>query len=295
MAETHGIDLRTVKGTGLMGRVTREDMEAHLARRAAPAAAPAAAAPAPAPLAPPLPAQPADARNRIEPMSRMRKIISDNMVLSKRTSPHVYTVFEIDMTRVARLRVQHRAAFEAAYGTKLSFTPFVMAAVAKALRAFPIVNASVEGEAIVYRQDIHLGVAVSLEWGLVVPVVRNADQMNLGGLARHLNDLAERARNKQLKPDELQGGTFTITNPGVYGDVFGLPIINQPQVAILGMGGIAKRPVVVTSEDGTDAIAIRQMMFSSLGFDHRIIDGAVADQFMAVVKRELESGDFGLA
>ena len=227
-------------------------------------------------------------------MSRMRKLISENMLASKRTSAHVYTIFEIDMTRVANLRRQHKLTFEEAYGTKLSFMPFIMAAVAKALRAFPIVNASVDGDAIVYKQDIHLGVAVSLDWGLLVPVVRNADQMNLGGLARTLNDLAERARTKQLKPEEIQGGTFTLTNPGVYGDVFGLPIINQPQVAIQGIGGIVKRPVVVTAPDGSDSIAIRHMMFSSLSFDHRIIDGAVADQFMALVKRELETSAFGL-
>ncbi len=198
------------------------------------------------------------------------------------------------MTRVAGLRAHHKGTFEAAYGTKLSYLPFVLAAVAKALRAFPVMNASVDGDTIVYKQDIHLGVAVSLDWGLIVPVVRNADQMNLGGLARSLNDLADRARGKQLKPEEIQDGTFTITNPGVYGDVFGLPIINQPQVAILGMGAITKRPAVVTAQDGTDAIAVRQMMFSSLTFDHRIIDGAVADQFMALVKKELETSAFGL-
>ena len=198
------------------------------------------------------------------------------------------------MTQVANLRKKHKTAFEEAYGTKLSFMPFIMAAAAQALRAFPIVNASVEGDSIVYKQDIHLGVAVSLDWGLLVPVVRNADQMNLGGLARSLNDLAERARTKQLKPEEIQGGTFTLTNPGVYGDSFGLPIINQPQVAIQGIGGIVKRPVVITSPDGSDAIAIRHMMFSSLTFDHRVIDGSVADQFMALVKHELQTSAFGL-
>lgn len=298
MAEAHGIDLRNIPGTGHLGRVTKEDMETHLALRNAPRpSTPSQPAAGPvtgsaSALAPSTPSS--GERIRIEPMSRMRKLISDNMVVSKRTSPHVYTVFEIDMTRVANLRSAHKKAFEAAHGTRLSYLPFVMAAVAKALRAFPVVNASVDGDTILYKQDIQLGVAVSLDWGLIVPVVRNADQLNLGGLARNLNDLAERARGKQLKPEEIQGGTFTITNPGVYGDVFGLPIINQPQVAILGMGAITKRPMVITAPDGTDAIAIRQMMFSSLTFDHRIIDGAIADQFMALVKKELETATFGL-
>jgi 2-oxoglutarate dehydrogenase E2 component (dihydrolipoamide succinyltransferase) len=233
-------------------------------------------------------------RVKIEPMSRMRKIISENMTASKRTSAHVYTVFEIDMTRIVVMRQKHKKTFEDAHGTKLTFMPFILNAVAKALRAFPIVNASVDGDSIVYKQDVHLGVAVNLDWGLLVPVIRNADQLNLGGLARSLNDLAERARAKQIKPEEIQGGTFTITNPGVYGDVFGLPIINQPQVAILGIGGIVKRPAVITAPDGSDAIAIRHMMFSSLSFDHRIIDGATADQFMAFLKHELETSTFGL-
>jgi 2-oxoglutarate dehydrogenase E2 component (dihydrolipoamide succinyltransferase) len=233
-------------------------------------------------------------RVKVEPMSRMRKIIADNMVASQRTSAHVYTVFEIDMTHVAQLRNKHKQAFEAQFGTKLSFMPFVMMAACKALRAYPVANTSIDGDNVVYKQDINLGIAVSLDWGLIVPVVKNADMMNLGGLARSLNDLAERARNKQLKPDEISGGTFTITNPGVYGDTFGLPIINQPQVAIQGVGAIVKRPVVITGPDGTDFIAIRQIMFSSLGFDHRIIDGAAGDLFMAFVKKELETSTFGL-
>lgn len=303
MAEEHGIDLSTVKGSGQQGRVTKSDMEAVLARRGTPSAPSPAVTPAsaPPPSSPAMPAPtplvlPAAGGERVtaEPMSRMRKIISDNMVASKRTSAHVYTVFEIDMSRIAAMRQKHRAAFESAYGVKLSYLPFVLTAAAKALRAFPIVNASVDGDSILYKQDIHLGVAVSLDWGLIVPVIRHADQMNLGGLARAVNDLADRARSKQLKPDEIQGGTFTITNPGIYGDLFGLPIINQPQVAIQGMGAVVKRPVVITAADGTDAIAIRHMMLSSLTFDHRVIDGAVADQFMAFVKRELETSSFGL-
>ena len=314
MAKQHGVDLAKVQGTGQAGRVTKEDLEAFLSK------GPAAVAPAPvqsitptlpavhdpsaptmgitpALAIPPTPAAPAFApgeRVKIEPMSRMRKIIADGMVASKRTSAHVYTVFEIDMTRVAQLRNKHKQAFESQFGTKLSFMPFVMMAACKALRAYPVANASVDGDNIVYKQDINLGIAVSLDWGLIVPVVKNADMMNLGGLARSLNDLAERARSKQLKPDEISGGTFTITNPGVYGDTFGLPIINQPQVAIQGVGAIVKRPVVITGPDGTDFIAIRQMMFSSLGFDHRIIDGATGDLFMAFVKKELETSTFGL-
>ncbi|GLH72600.1 dihydrolipoamide acetyltransferase component of pyruvate dehydrogenase complex [Geothrix limicola] len=313
MAKQHGIDLAKVQGSGQAGRVTKEDLEAYLAKGPAPSA-PAAASIAPAlpavhdPSAPtmgltpalsvaPAPAMPAFAageRVKVEPMSRMRKIIADGMVASRRTSAHVYTVFEIDMTHVAQLRNKHKKAFEAQFGTKLSFMPFIMMAACKALRAYPVANASVDGDNIVYKQDINLGIAVSLDWGLIVPVVKNADMMNLGGLARSMNDLAERARSKQLKPDEISGGTFTITNPGVYGDTFGLPIINQPQVAIQGVGAIVKRPVVITGPDGTDFIAIRQMMFSSLGFDHRIIDGATGDLFMAFVKKELETSTFGL-
>ncbi len=310
MAKQHGIDLSRLTGTGQAGRVTREDMEAHLAAGSAPASLGLApilpvvhdpSAPTmgltPGLAVPPTPALPAFAageRVKVEAMSRMRKVIADNMVASRRTSAHVYTVFEIDMTHVSQLRNKHKQAFEAQFGTRLSFMPFVMMAACKALRAYPIVNASVDGDSIVYKQDINLGIAVSLDWGLIVPVVRNADMMNLGGLARSLNDLAERARNKQLKPDEISGGTFTLTNPGVYGDTFGLPIINQPQVAIQGVGAIVKRPVVITGPDGTDFIAIRQMMFSSLGFDHRIIDGAIGDLFMAFAKKELENSTFGL-
>jgi len=298
MAETEGVDLGSVKGSGLMGRVTKEDMEAHLAGRAAagaPAPSAKAAAPAPAPARPAAPpaAVPGE-RVRVEPMSRMRKLISDNMVASKHTSAHVYTVFEFDMSSVSRLRNRHRKAFEAAYGTRLSFMPFVLMAAAKALRAFPSLNASVDGDNIVYKLDINLGVAVSLDWGLIVPVIKRADQLNLAGLALALNDLAARARSKQLKPDEIQEGTFTVTNPGSFGETFGLPVINQPQVAIMGMGAVKKRAVVVTDAEGQDAIAIRETMFSGLSFDHRLVDGATADLFMAAVKKELETSSFGL-
>ncbi|MBS1766791.1 MAG: 2-oxo acid dehydrogenase subunit E2 [Acidobacteria bacterium] len=305
MAKQHGVDLKQLQGTGISGRVTKGDMEAYLAKGGAIAPSLAGAHDPSAPTmgiaaaiaVPPAPAMPAFApgeRVKIEPMSRMRKIIADNMVASKRVSPHVYTVFEIDMTNVSRLRAKHKKGFEEQYGTKLSFMPFIMMAATKALRAYPEVNASIDGDNIVYKQDINLGIAVSLDWGLIVPVLKGADMMNLGGLARGLNDLADRARSKKLKPDETSGSTFTITNPGVYGDTFGLPIINQPNVAIQGVGNIVKRPVVVTGPDGTDFIAIRQIMFSSLGFDHRLVDGATADLFMSVVKKELETSTFGL-
>lgn len=312
MAKQHGVDLKQVQGTGISGRVTKTDMETFLAKGGAPAPGASSVAPILAgvhdPSAPtmgltpsisiaPAPSMPAFApgeRVKVEAMTRMRKIIADNMVASKRVSPHVYTVFEIDMTNVARLRAKHKKAFEDQFGTKLSFMPFIMMAACKALRTYPTVNASIDGENIVYKQDINLGVAVSLDWGLIVPVLKGADMMNLGGLARGLNDLAERARSKKLKPDETSGSTFTITNPGVYGDTFGLPIINQPNVAIQGVGNIVKRPVVVTGPDGTDFIAIRQIMFSSLGFDHRLVDGATADLFMSVIKKEIEGSTFGL-
>ena len=305
MAKQHGVDLKQVQGTGISGRVTKGDMETYLAKGGAIAPAMAGTHDPSAPTmgiaaaiaVPPAPAMPAFApgeRVKVEPMTRMRKIIADNMVASKRISPHVYTVFEIDMTNVARLRGKHKKAFEEQYGTKLSFMPFIMMAACKALRAYPEVNASVDGDNIVYKQDINLGIAVSLDWGLIVPVLKGADMMNLGGLARGLNDLADRARSKKLKPDETSGSTFTITNPGVYGDTFGLPIINQPNVAIQGVGNIVKRPVVVTGPDGTDFIAIRQIMFSSLGFDHRLVDGATGDLFMSVIKKELETSTFGL-
>jgi 2-oxoglutarate dehydrogenase E2 component (dihydrolipoamide succinyltransferase) len=297
MAEEQGIDLATVKGSGLMGRVTKEDMEAHLAGRPAAAAPAPTPAPAPAPTLAPAPARPAAAtgdRVRVEPMSRMRKLISDNMINSKHTSAHVYTVFEMDMSNVSRLRNRHRREFEQAYGTKLSFMPFALMAAAKALRAFPVVNASLDGDNILYKLDINMGVAVSLDWGLIVPVIKNADQLNLAGLARALGDLAGRARSKQLKPDEIQDGTFTITNPGSFGETFGLPVINQPQVAIMGMGAVKKRAVVITDAGGQDAIAIRETMFSGLSFDHRLIDGATADKFMAAVQKELETSTFGL-
>jgi len=230
----------------------------------------------------------------VEQMSVMRKKIADHMVLSRRTSAHVTTVYEIDMTRITKLRDQHRDSFLERTGTKLTYMPFIFQAVNNALRKFPIFNAQVSGDQIIYKQDINLGMAVALDWGLIVPVIKRADDLSISGLARAANDLADRARTKQLKPDEVGGGTFTITNPGVFGGLFGTPIINQPQLAILGVGKIEKRPKVITTADGEDVIAIRSMAYFALSFDHRVIDGADAEKFLAYVKEQLEDGDFSV-
>ena len=288
IAAEHGIDPSSVPGTGAGGRVTKKDILDHIAKGAPPAAArAAAAAPSPAP-APSVSFSPG-ARVERQAMSAMRKKIAEHMIESRRTSAHVHSVFEVDMTRVVRLRASHKDLYEERHGTKLTITPFFVKAVCDGLRAWPVINASVEGDEIVYKKDLNIGIAVALDWGLIVPVVRNADELSLAGMAKRINDLAERARSKKLLPDEVQGGTFTITNPGIFGGVFGLPIINQPQVAILGLGGIEKRPVVVD-----DAIAIRSMMYMSMSYDHRIVDGAVADQFLAMVKRGLQEFDESL-
>src|SRR5271157_4351188 len=303
LAKENNVDLARVPGTGLGGRITKEDIEAfiakHGARQAQPAApakpsAPAVSAPAqPTPTAPPAtgPLAPVGAvtPGEIVPMSVMRKKIAEHMVLSKRTSAHVHGVFEMDVTRIVRLREKMKAKFEQATGNKLTFTPFFARAVVHGIRMWPIINSSVEGENIHYHASINLGIAVALDWGLIVPVVKNAEERSFVGLQRAISDLGERARTKKLKPEEVQGGTFTITNPGIFGAKFGMPIINQPQVAILGVGGIEKKPVVVTDKDGNDSIAIRSMMHLSIGYDHRVIDGAVADQFMAEVKKFLEN------
>jgi 2-oxoglutarate dehydrogenase E2 component (dihydrolipoamide succinyltransferase) len=216
------------------------------------------------------------------------------MVLSRRTSAHVTTVYEIDMTRIAKIREQHKDTFQERTGTKLTFMPFIFQAIVNALRKFPIFNAQVNGDQVIYKRDINLGMAVALDWGLIVPVIKRADDLSISGLARIANDLADRARSKQLKPDEVAGGTFTITNPGVFGGLFGTPIINQPQLAILGVGKIEKRAKVLTSTDGDDFIAIRSMAYFALSFDHRVIDGADAERFLAYVKELLEGGDFAL-
>jgi len=300
MARENNIDLRQVRGTGAGGRITKQDVEAYLASRggAAPAPAPASAMPAPPPPAPavarPAPAAPEaaplprvdPAKTRVEPMTIMRSKIAEHMVMSKRTSAHVTTVHRVDMTKVARLRDKSKGDFQQRYGFGLTFLPFVARAATEALRTFPIVNASIEGNNIIYHNEINLGIAVAMEGGsgLIVPVIRQADEKNIVGLQRSIVDLAARARAKQLKPDEVQGGTFSITNFGSYGSLFATPVINQPQVAILGVGAVEKVPVVVD-----DAIGIRSMAYLALTFDHRLIDGAMADQFCAKVKAVLEN------
>jgi 2-oxoglutarate dehydrogenase E2 component (dihydrolipoamide succinyltransferase) len=220
----------------------------------------------------------------------MRKLIAKHMIESRRTSAHVHSVFEVDMTRIAKLRKRHKPEYLERHGVNLTYMPFIIKATCDALKAWPIVNASVEGDEIIYKRELNIGIAVALEWGLIVPVIRNADESSIAGLARRSQDLGQRARTKRLNPDEVQGGTFTITNPGQFGGLYGLPIINQPQVAILGIGGIEKRPVVTDD----DAIAIRSMMYVAMSYDHRVVDGAVADQFLAVVKRSLEEFDESL-
>jgi pyruvate dehydrogenase E2 component (dihydrolipoamide acetyltransferase) len=303
IAREHGVNLEEIPGTGLGGRVTKDDILSFIEhRKGAPAAAPAVA-PAPAPItpapaiapaaapAPPTPAFAAGDRVTIEPMSNMRRRIAENMLNSRRVSAHVTTIFEVDFTNIARLRERMKKQFEAQNGAKLTFLPFVIKATIDALKALPVVNSSVEGENIVYKHDYNIGIAVALDWGLIVPVIKQADALSLTGLARASQDLANRARSKQLKPDEVSGGTFSITNFGLFGGYTAAPIINQPQVAILGLGGVHKRPWVIETEDG-DAIAIRHIAALSLSFDHRVIDGAVADQFLAHIKKTIETTDF---
>jgi 2-oxoglutarate dehydrogenase E2 component (dihydrolipoamide succinyltransferase) len=325
MAREFNIDLSQVKGTGAGGRITKQDVETYMSTQAArtyaappvapaarplqqqppPAPAPVAAQPAPVPVPtapppaaaapPPAPAsQPTPpapialseaAKTRVEPMSNMRQKIAEHMVNSKHTSAHVTTVHKVDMTKIAKLRAKSKDEFHSRNGFSLTFLPFVTAAAAEALRSFPLFNASIDGKNIVYYREINIGIAVALEGGLIVPVIRNADEKNVAGLQRAIVDLAARARSRQLKPDEVQGGTFSITNFGSFGSIFATPVINQPQVAILGVGAVEKLPVVV---DG-DAIAIRSQAHLALTFDHRLIDGALADQFCQKVKGVLES------
>jgi 2-oxoglutarate dehydrogenase E2 component (dihydrolipoamide succinyltransferase) len=293
MAAEHNLDLSAIPGTGLAGRVTKNDILSYLESGPAaeappapvptPAAAPAAgAAPAPA-HAPSVEAWPGD---RVEPWSRIRKLTAEHMVMSRRVSPHVNTIFEIDYTRVAQLRARQKKEY-ADRGVNLTYLAFIAKAVADGLRRHPTINAAVSGESTVLRRDINLGIAVALDWGLIVPVIKHADELSLIGIARAINDLGERARTKKLSPDDVQRGTFTITNPGVFGSVIGTPIINQPQAAILCVGTIEKQPAVITV-DGTDTLAIRTKGMLSLAFDHRIVDGADADRFMADVKRSLQ-------
>ena len=313
IAQENGVDIREMEGTGIYNRVTKNDILSFLENRkvAGPGAGAAAAAapretvqPAQVP-APerPTPAESAPAarapiavteRDEVVPMTKIRRITAENMTLSKSTSAHVTTVFQVDYTSVARLRERHKEAFLAKNGVKLTYLPFIFRAAIQALKEFPQVNASIDGENIVYHKDVHLGMAVALDWGLIVPVIRNADEKSILGLARAAQDLAERARSKRLKPEEIHGGTFTVTNPGVFGSLFGTPIIPQPQVAILGVGTIEKRPVVVVDENGNDALGIRTVGYLALSFDHRLIDGADADRFLATVKKTLEKGEFDL-
>jgi 2-oxoglutarate dehydrogenase E2 component (dihydrolipoamide succinyltransferase) len=283
IAAEHGIDIAAIEGTGISGRVTKRDVLGHLESGGG---APAGTAPAP-PISRPPAFQPGE-RTHIEPMTVMRQRIAEHMMMSKETSAHVTTVFEVDFTAIQALRARHKDQFLAKTGVNLNITAFIAQAAVDALRAFPIVNASLDGKNIVYKRDINLGIAVALDWGLIVPVIRNAEEKSLIGLARAISDLAARARQKKLNPDEVQDGTFTITNPGIFGSLFGTPIINQPQVAIMGVGAIVKRPMVVTAADGSDALAVRSMAYLNLSFDHRLLDGATADQFMAHVKREIE-------
>jgi 2-oxoglutarate dehydrogenase E2 component (dihydrolipoamide succinyltransferase) len=282
MAAEHGVDIAQLEGSGIHGRVTKTDMQAYLDRIEKVGVAPAPAGAAPAPSTPPAPVIAALAGDRVEPMSVMRLKIAEHMIHSRRTSAHVQTFWEVDVANLDAIRSSQGDEFLRRNGVKLSYTAFFAKATCDALKAHPIVNASISGTDVVYHGSVNLGIAVALDWGLIVPVIKNAGDMNLGGLAKSIADLAGRARSKKLSPDEVTGGTFTITNPGVYGGLFGAPIINQPQAAILGLGAIEKRPVVID-----DAIAIRPMCYMSLSFDHRLIDGAVAEQFMGALKSSL--------
>jgi pyruvate dehydrogenase E2 component (dihydrolipoamide acetyltransferase) len=284
IAKEHNVDISGIQGTGISGRVTKNDILGYL--ESGQTAKPAAGQPAQRP-APQGPAFRPGENVRIEPMSIMRKKIAEHMVLSAHTSPHVYSVYEINFGQVSALREKKKAAYEAA-GAKLTFTAFIAKVAVDALRQFPTVNASIDGDNIVFKRDINLGIAVALDNGLIVPVIRNADEKNLLGLSRGINDLAARARTKKLNPDEVQGGTFTITNPGIFGALYGLPLINQPQVAILGVGTIEKRPVVIG-----DGIAIRPVCHLTLGYDHRLIDGAEAGRFLSFMKERLEGFEEG--
>jgi len=311
IAQDNGVDIASIDGTGIHNRVTKNDILSYIENRPQQAAsAGGGARAASAPAAPSAPAQPAGPagpaqgprpapisvtdRDEVVPMTKIRKITAENMILSKRTSAHVTTVFQIDYSAISKLRDAHKDAFLEKNGVKLTYLPFIFRACVQSLKEFPQVNASIDGENIVYHKDVNLGMAVALDWGLIVPVIKNADEKSILGLARATNDLAERARSKRLKPEEIQGGTFTVTNPGVFGSLFGTPIIPQPQVAILGVGTIEKRPVVITDPMGNDALGIRTVGYLALSFDHRLIDGADADRFMASVKKTLEKGEFDL-
>jgi 2-oxoglutarate dehydrogenase E2 component (dihydrolipoamide succinyltransferase) len=296
IAREHGVNLSQVPGTGLGGRITKQDITAFIegqARGGTDAfvrpAERSEASPAPASPAAPRPATPAAYPGDLVPMTNMRKIIAQRMIESRRTSAHVHCMYEVDFTRIVTLRAKHKNAFEQRHGVRLTFMPFFVRAAIIAIQQWPIINASLEGDNIRYHRNINVGIAVALDWGLIVPVLKNAGDLNFLGLQRGITDLGERARSKKLKPDDVEGSTFTVTNPGQFGAVFGLPIINQPNAAIMGVGGITKQPLVVTDKEGNDSIAIRSVVHLTLGYDHRLIDGAVADQFMALVKKNLET------
>ncbi len=285
IAAEHQVDISTIPGTGFAGRVTKNDILGFIERAPAPSVSGRPSPPLSAPVAhPQVEAWPGD---RVEPMSKIRKITADHMILSRRTSAHVTSYFEVDYSRIAELRAKNKASY-AERGANLTYLAFIAKACGEQLRAHPVVNAAVSGDTIIYRRDINIGIAVALEWGLIVPVIKHADELSLMGLTRAINDLGERARTKKLSPDEIQRGTFTITNPGVFGSYAGAPIINQPQVAILGVGTIEKRPKVISLPDRTDTIAIRTMGMISMSYDHRVVDGADADRFLADLKKTLQ-------
>ncbi len=308
IAREHGVGLSQISGTGLGGRITKQDIMAFIERQGSqparvgkdsvgtdafvrPSEQSEARTPtAPASQAPPAPRPaPAAYPGDLVPMTNMRKIIAQRMIESRRTSAHVHCMYEVDFTRIVTLRAKHKNAFEQRHGVRLTFMPFFVRAAIIAVQQWPIVNASIEGDNIRYHRQINVGIAVALDWGLIVPVLKNAGDLNFLGLQRGITDLGERARTKKLKPEDVEGSTFTVTNPGQFGAVFGLPIINQPNAAIMGVGGITKQPLVVTDKEGNDSIAIRSVVHLTLGYDHRLIDGAVADQFMALVKKNLET------
>jgi len=307
IAREHGVSLSQITGTGLGARITKQDILQFIEKQGsqpAPAGtdrvgtdafvrpaerSEAASSPTPAPSPTPRPPAPAPYPGDLVPMTNMRKLIAKHMIESRRTSAHVHCMYEVDFTRIVNLRAKNKNGFEQRHGVRLTFMPFFVRAAIIGLQQWPIINASTEGENIRYHRNINVGIAVALDWGLIVPVLKNAGDLNFLGLQRGIADLGERARTKKLKPEDVEGSTFTVTNPGQFGAVFGLPIINQPNSAIMGVGGITKMPLVVTDADGNDSIAIRSVVHLTLGYDHRLIDGAVADQFMAFVKKTVEN------
>ncbi len=290
IAREHGVSLSQVSGTGLGGRITKQDILSFIGNQgSAGSVSPATAAPVSSSVLAPTRPGPAPYPGDLVPMTNMRKLIAKHMIESRRTSAHVHCMYEVDFTRIVNLRNKQKTGFEQRHGVRLTFMPFFVRAAIIALQQWPIINAAIEGENIRYHRNINVGIAVALDWGLIVPVLKNAGDLNFLGLQRGITDLGERARTKKLKPEDVEGSTFTVTNPGQFGAVFGLPIINQPNSAIMGVGGITKMPLVVTDKDGNDSIAIRSVVHLTLGYDHRLIDGAVADQFMALVKKNLEN------